>query len=169
VIIAANPLLAYFGAGRAQQMHETMEALRLAAPGEGLSPRERTIREWAQPIRRWLDRGLVVTGGTDSPAVGYDRDRPLMGLWTSFSQETLAGILMPEQTIGREEALRMWTINNAYATFQEHRKGTIEPGKLADLVVLSGDPLTVPDEHFLGIKVLETIVDGRTVHEHAAV
>jgi predicted amidohydrolase YtcJ len=169
VIIAANPLLAYFGAGRAQQMHEAMESLRLAESGDGISSRERTIREWAQPIRRWMDAGLVVTGGTDCPAVAYDPGRPLMGLWTSFSQETLAGTLMPEETIGREEALRMWTINNAYATFEEDHKGTIEPGKLADLVVLSGDPLTVPDEQFLDIEVLETIVDGRTVHEHAAV
>ncbi len=169
VIIAANPMLSYFGAGRAQQMHEAMEELRLAKSGDGMSPRERTIREWAQPIRRWMDAGVVVTGGTDCPAVAYDKDRPLLGLWTSFSQDTLAGTLMPDETIDRERALRMWTINNAYATFEEKRKGTIEPGKLADLVVLSGDPLSVPDDRFLALKVLETIVGGRTVHEHASI
>jgi predicted amidohydrolase YtcJ len=166
-IIAANPMLSYFGAGRAQQMHETMEALRLAAPGDGLTPRERTIREWGQPIRSWLDAGLMVTGGTDCPAVAYDKDRPLLGMWACFSQDTLAGTLMPAEVITREEALRIWTINNAYATFEEDRKGSIEPGKLADLVILSGNPLTVPDERFLDLKVLETIVGGRTVHERA--
>jgi hypothetical protein len=61
VIIAANPLLADFGAGRAQQMHEAMKALRLAESGGGISSRERTSREWAQPIRRWIDAGLLVT------------------------------------------------------------------------------------------------------------
>jgi predicted amidohydrolase YtcJ len=167
VIIAANPMLSYFGAGRAQQMHETMEKLRLAGAGDGLSPRERTIREWAQPVRRWLDAGLVVTGGTDCPAVVYDPERPLLGLWTTFSQDTLAGTLMPDETVDRADALKMWTLNNAYATFEDHRKGSIEPGKLADLVVLSANPLTVPAEEFLRTKVLETIVGGRTVHERA--
>lgn len=165
VIIAANPMLSYFGAGRAQQMHRTMEALRLAEPGDGLTPRDRTVREWGQPIRTWLKAGLTVTCGTDCPAVAYDEDRPLLGLWSSFSQDTLAGTLMPDETVSREEALRLWTINNAYATFEEHRKGSIETGKLADLVVLSDNPLTVPDERFLELQVLETVVGGRTVHE----
>lgn len=167
IIIAANPLLSYFGAGRAQEMHEAMEALRLAEAGDGLTPRERTIREWAQPVRTWMDAGLVVTAGTDCPAVAYDPDRPMLGPWTCFSQDTLAGTLMPDERISREQALRMWTVNNAYATFEEDRKGSLEPGKLADMVVLSGDPLTVPDEDFLGLQVLETVVDGKTVHEHA--
>lgn len=166
VIIAANPLLSYFAAGRSLEMHEMLEAVRLAEAPDGLAPRDRTVREWAQPIRTWMNAGLVVTGGTDCPAVVYDGDRPLLGLWASFSQDTLAGTLMPEETISREQALRMWTTNNAYATFEDHRKGSIEKGKLADLVVLSGDPLTVPDGEFLDLKVLETVVGGRTVHEY---
>ena len=92
-----------------------------------------------------------------------------MGLWTPFPQERLAATLLPEETIGQGAALRMWTINNAYATFEEDHKGTIEPGELADLVVPSGDPLTVPDERFLDITVSAAMVDGRTLHEHAAV
>jgi predicted amidohydrolase YtcJ len=112
-------------------------------------------------IRRWMDAGLVVTGGGTGPAVAYDPGRrPLMGLWTPFPQERLAGTLMPEETIGWGAALRMWTINNAYATFEEDHTGTVEPGKLADLAVPSGDPLTVPDERFLDIEVFETNVDA---------
>jgi predicted amidohydrolase YtcJ len=90
---------------------------------------------------------------------------PLLGLWATFSQQTLAGVLMPEETIDRETALRIWTINNALATGEERLKGTIEPGKLADLTVLSGDPLSVPDEDFLALRVCRTLVGGRTVYE----
>lgn len=167
VIIAANPMLSYFGAGRALSMHEMMESIRLADDGGGLTPNERTVLEWGQPIRSWLDAGLTVTGGTDCPAVAYDPERPLLGLWTTFSQDTLAGTLMPNETVSRYDALKIWTMNNAYATFEENLKGSIEPGKLADLVILSGNLLEVPDEDFLDIKVLETIVGGETVYEFA--
>ncbi|MFB7288910.1 amidohydrolase [Actinacidiphila glaucinigra] len=168
VIIACNPMLSYFGAGRAMEMHETLEALKLAANGGDLTPLQRTVLEWGQPVRSWLKAGLHVTGGTDTPAIAYDLQRPLLGLWSTFSQDTLAGRLMPDETVSRMEALRIWTANNAYATFEEHLKGSIEPGKLADLVILSGDVLEIPDSEFLDLRVLETIVGGRTVHEHAA-
>ena len=168
VIIAANPMLSYFGAGRALSMHETMESVKLAKGAQELSALQRTVLEWGQPVRSWLDAGLVVTGGTDCPAVAYDPERPLLGLWTTFSQDTLAGCLMPDETVSRLEALKIWTTNNAYATMEEGIKGSIEPGKLADLVILSGDLLEVPDEDFLDIKVLETIVGGQTVHEYSS-
>jgi predicted amidohydrolase YtcJ len=168
VIIAANPMLAYFGAGRAMEMHKTMEALKLVSYSDDLTSLQHTVREWGQPVRSWLDAGLHVTGGTDTPAIPYDLRRPLLGLWTTFSQDTLAGELMPEEKISRMEALRIWTANNAYATFEEDLKGSIEPGKLADMVILSGDVLEVPDSEFLDLRVLETIVGGRTVHEYSA-
>jgi predicted amidohydrolase YtcJ len=72
---------------------------------------------------------------------------------------------MPDETIDRETALRIWTINNAVATGEQDLKGTIESGKLADLTVLSEDPLTVPDSGFLSVQVCETFVGGRTVYE----
>jgi len=107
----------------------------------GVFALERTVREWGQPVRSWLQAGLLVTGGTDCPAVSYDPKQPLLGLWSTFSQETLAGTLMPGETIDRETALRIWTINNAAAMGQQHLKGTLEPGKLADIVFLQGNPL----------------------------
>lgn len=165
VTVAANPQLSYVGAGRAIEMHKAMEELRLATASSSLTPLERTVREWGQPVRTWLEAGLLVTGGTDCPAVTYDPDRPLLGLWSTFSQDTLAGTLMPDETIDRETALRIWTINNAIATNEQDIKGSIEPGKLADLAVLSGDPLEVPDRDFLSIAVDETIVGGRSVYQ----
>ena len=68
--------------------------------------------------------------------------------------------------MSREEALRLVTINGAYLTFEEDLKGSIEPGKLADLVVLSGDIMTVPEEQIVDLSVLMTMVGGAIVHEH---
>jgi predicted amidohydrolase YtcJ len=70
--------------------------------------------------------------------------------------------------ITREEALRLSTINNAYLTFEEKTKGSIEPGKLADFVVLAEDILTVPAKQIEEMKVLLTVVGGKTVFDAAA-
>ncbi len=67
--------------------------------------------------------------------------------------------------ITREEALRLWTINGAYGIFEEHRKGSIEPGKLADLVVISKDYLTCPEDEIAQIEALMTVVGGKIVFE----
>jgi predicted amidohydrolase YtcJ len=68
---------------------------------------------------------------------------------------------------GRQDALRLYTINGAYATVEESVKGSIEPGKWADLAVLSDDVLAVPDDQVASIKVSMTMVGGRIVHERA--
>jgi predicted amidohydrolase YtcJ len=164
VTIAANPQLSYVGAGRTAGMQQALQRAGMQEAAE-LDLREELVRTWGQPFRSWLAAGLLVTGGSDCPAVVYDPEQPLLGLWATISQETLAGVLMPEETIDRETALRIWTVNNALATGEQHLKGTIEPGKLADLTVLSGDPLTVPDAEFLSLRVCETVVGGRTVYE----
>ena len=90
----------------------------------------------------YLDAGLPVSSGTDAPVVPYP---PLWTIYHFVTRDTITGgVLGADQTITREQALRIATINNAWLTMEEHDKGSIEPGKLADLVVLSEDPLTCP-------------------------
>jgi predicted amidohydrolase YtcJ len=71
----------------------------------------------------------------------------------------------PEQTLTRAEALRCATHNNAFLTFDEDRKGSLEPGKLADMAVLSADPLTVEEVGIRDVKSLMTMVGGKIVYE----
>src|SRR5206468_621274 len=95
---------------------------------------------WTTPMREYLDRGFVVAGGTDSPVVPYP---PLWAIYHFVTRNTISGgVLGADQKIGREAALRVETINNAYLTFEEQAKGSIEVGKLADLVVLPEDILS---------------------------
>lgn len=117
------------------------------------------------PVRSWLDAGVRVAGGTDNK-LPYRPESPIMTFYHWVSRDTVsAGVLGAEEAITREEALRIATIENAYLTFEEDIKGTLEPGKLADLVVLSQDIMEVPIEDIPDTKVLGTMVGGRFVYE----
>jgi predicted amidohydrolase YtcJ len=115
------------------------------------------------PMRAYLDQGFVVAGGTDSAVVPYP---PLWVIYHFVSRDTISGGVMgAEQKISRKEALQVETINNAYLTFEERTKGSIEIGKLADLVVLPEDILSCPDKHIEQMSVEMTMVGGKVVYQ----
>ncbi len=92
---------------------------------------------------------------------------PLWVIYHFVSRDTISGgVFGEDQRITREEALRAATIGNAFLTFEEELKGSIEPGKLADLVVLSDDIMRVPVEQIEATTVLLTMVGGKIVYEH---
>jgi len=114
------------------------------------------------PVRTYLDQGFIVAGGTDSAVVPYP---PLWVIYHFVSRDTISGGVMgADQKISRKEALQVSTINNAYLTFEEALKGSIEVGKLADLVVLPEDILTCPDKQIEQMHVAMTMVGGKIVY-----
>jgi predicted amidohydrolase YtcJ len=120
--------------------------------------------KWLKPHRAWLDNDIVVASGTDSPVTPYS---PFHSLWASIARQTeVKGTQMgAKQKITREEAIRMYTISGAYHTFEEEVKGSIEPGKLADMIVIDNDILTCPEDEIRDTKVLRTFLGGRTVYK----
>ena len=119
--------------------------------------------EWLKPHRAWIDNGVMVAGGTDSPVTPY---LPFPSLWAAVARRTeVKGTQMgTEQRVTREEAIRMYTVNGAYLSFEEGIKGSLEPGKLADMVILDRDILTCPVDDIKDTKVLRTFLGGVTVH-----
>jgi len=118
---------------------------------------------WLYRLKSFLDGGLVVAGSSDCPVVA---DNPLVGIYAAVTRRAESGdYLSPEEAVSAEQALAMYTINAAYASFEEDIKGSITPGKLADMVVLSADPLKSPPEQIKDIGVEMTIIDGRVVWE----
>jgi predicted amidohydrolase YtcJ len=113
------------------------------------------------PLRDLLDAGVNVGLVTDNVPVSM-----FSPVWQSIARRDRANeLISPEQALTRVEAPRCATHNNAFLTFDEDRKGSLEPGKLADLTVLSADPLTVEEIGLRDIKSLMTMVGGRIVYE----
>ncbi len=123
---------------------------------------------WFQPYKSWL-KYTTIGGGSDHMIKLHPRKAtnpwdPWLGLETAVSRKLESGqVLVPEEALTREEALRLYTINNAYLGREEKEKGTLEAGKLADLIIIDRDYLTCSG---LGnTRVLTTIVGGRVVFE----
>jgi predicted amidohydrolase YtcJ len=117
---------------------------------------------YAIPIRKLIDGGVVVGGGTDGPVVPID---PFLSMWWMTTRQVLKGyVLGAEHAITAKEALQLYTVNNARILGVEKDRGTIEPGKLADLAVLSQDILAVPPDAIRTTKALLTVVGGKVVH-----
>ena len=108
----------------------------------------------------------VPSPGAASDCTGTDPwlVNPMFGIWCMVNRRTYSGdLLEPEEKVTVAEAIRIYTYNSAYAEFQEEVKGSIEKGKLADLVVLERNPMTAPEETLKDIRVDQTWVDGKLV------
>jgi hypothetical protein len=123
--------------------------------------RERT--QLTYPLRSFLNAGVPVAGSSDSPVSDY---RPLFGIRAAVEQRTISGQdYAPGERLSVEEAIALYTRSAAFASFDEQRKGTLSPGKLADLVVLERDPRSVEPAAIDEIRVLATFLGGQSVYE----
>ena len=122
------------------------------------------------PYKSMLTAGVKVNGGSDH-MVKWDANtsvnpyNPFLAMWTMITRTTEKGtVILPDEAITREDALKMYTINNAFASFEESIKGSIEPGKLADIAVISDDILSCPAGQIKNIVSELTIVGGKIVY-----
>ena len=138
----------------------SMQGVHATSDGPWLADRlgrERMIRT-SYVWRDILDAGVMIANGTDVPV---EHISPIVSFYSSVSRRMNNGeVLSGEHRMTREEALESYTINNAYAAFEEHLKGSLTPGKLADIVVLSQDILTIPEDDIPATEVAYTIVGG---------
>ena len=124
----------------------------------------------AYAFRRLWDSGAIVSFGSDSPGTNASRYylNPMLGLYAAVTRKTLSGQpeggWFPQEKLTIEEAIRAYTLNTAYAGYEEHMKGSLAVGKLADMAVLSDNLLTINPDHIKDVKVLKTVVGGRVVY-----
>lgn len=116
-------------------------------------------------LKSLINNGVKLAFGTDWPVVPLN---PLEGIQAAVTRQTKGGShpqgWIPEEKISLEDALRAYTINGAYTEYSENVKGSIEPGKLADIAVLSKNVFEVPLREIAGIKVNMTIFDGKILY-----
>jgi len=124
-----------------------------------------------QPYKTLFEHGVVIGGGSDHmQKIGSLRSvnpyNPFLAMWITLARQPRRAdeALHPEQRLSREQAIRLYTINNAYLTFEEKEKGALERGKLADFIVLKQDILTCPEESVKDIEVERTFLGGRLVY-----
>ena len=117
-------------------------------------------------FRSLLDSGVTLAFGTDWTVAPLN---PMLTIYAAVTRRTIDGKnangWVPEQKISVEETVRAYTVGSAYAEFQDHVKGTISTGKLADLVLLSQDIFKIDPKEIENVKVVLTMVDGRVVYE----
>lgn len=114
--------------------------------------------KYTYPMKSIIDSGVILASGSDCPVEDPD---PILGLHALVTRNGF----VPEECITIEEALKTYTINGAYAAFEENVKGSIEIGKLADFVILDKNPIEVKEDEIRNVQVLETIIRGKTVYK----
>ena len=126
------------------------------------------------PYKTLFEQGVTVGGGSDHmQKIGSLRSinpyNPFLAMWTTIVRQPRGSNapLHPEQSLTREQAIRLYTINNAFITFEESHKGSIEPGKLADFAVLDRDIMTCPIDQIKDINVEATYLGGRLIYSRA--
>ena len=119
---------------------------------------------WSYPAKSYIENGIIEAAGSDVPVTPLS---PWWGIWAAVVRRDLQSgqILAPEERISVEQALTLYTRNGAYAGFEEDRKGALEPGKLADFIVVDRDVLAIPADELKDVKVLQTFVSGRSVYD----
>ncbi|MGD9049053.1 MAG: amidohydrolase [Anaerolineae bacterium] len=124
---------------------------------------EERVRERGYPYQTLIQSGVVLVNGTDPPVEDID---PVANFYCTVSRRMADGsVFGPEQRLTRQQALASYTVNNAYAAFEEEIKGSLTPGKLADITVLSRDIMTIPEDEILSAKVVYTIVGGEIKYQ----
>jgi len=118
---------------------------------------------WSYPAKSYIENGIVEAAGSDLPVTPMSQ---WWGIWAAVARQELATgkVLAPEERLTITEALRLYTLNGAYAGFEEKEKGSLEAGKFADFIVVDRDVLSVPTDQLKDVKVLETYVDGERVY-----
>ena len=120
-------------------------------------------QEGAYVWKKLINSGAIICNGTDAPVEDVN---PIKCFYASVTRKTSGGVeFFPDQKMTRMEALKSYTINGAYASFEETMKGSIKVGKLADFVVLSNDLLKCPDDQIQNTTVLFTIVGGKILYK----
>ena len=112
------------------------------------------------PVRSPMDHGITVAISSDILPIG-----PMVGIYAATTRKGMTGTVYgPDEIISREEAIRAYTLLGAFLNFEEDVKGSLEPGKFADMVVLSEDILTIEEERIMDIEIEQTYVDGKLVY-----
>jgi predicted amidohydrolase YtcJ len=119
---------------------------------------------WAYPGKSYLDNGIIAGAGSD---VSVTPISPWWGIFAAVVRRGLISgqIMAPEERLTVAEALQLYTRNGAYIGFEENQKRSLEPGKLADFIVIDRDVLTVPGDQLKDVQVLQTFVGGELQYE----